>query len=98
LSDITKRIVDEMHPEKIILFGSYAWGSPGGSSDIDLFIILSDSKEPSYRRSRPVYRCLAGMGIAVDAIVKTRTEVESSKNVMTSLTKKVLEEGKILYG
>jgi uncharacterized protein len=98
LDDLTHRIVNEIHPDKIILFGSYAWGTPGDSSDIDIFIILNHSEEPSYRRARRIHRCLAGIGVAVDVVVKTSKEVEYSKNVITSLTRKVLEEGKILYG
>ena len=34
------RIADEFHPERIILFGSYAYGVPGPDSDVDLLVIL----------------------------------------------------------
>jgi predicted nucleotidyltransferase len=35
-----QRIVERLAPEKIILFGSYAYGSPTPDSDVDLLIIL----------------------------------------------------------
>lgn len=98
LSEITRRITEAVAPEKIILFGSSAWGAPGESSDIDLFIILPHSKEPSYRRARRIYRCLRGIGVPVDVIVQTHDEVERSKKVKTSLARVVLEKGKVLYG
>ena len=40
LADITDKIVREFRPHKIILFGSYADGSPNSESDLDLFVIM----------------------------------------------------------
>ena len=96
--EIKNRIVGSIHPEKIILFGSLAWGNPGEASDVDLFIIVPKSKQPAYRRAREVHRCLRGIGIPVDVIVQTHDEVERSKRVATSLARIVLEQGRVLYG
>jgi predicted nucleotidyltransferase len=98
LNEITSRIVERVHPEKVILFGSYAWGTPGESSDIDLFVILPHSEEPSYRRARAIYRSLRGIGVPIDVIVQTHDEVERAKGVTTSLARNVLQKGKVLYG
>jgi len=98
LATITKRIVLSVKPEKIILFGSYAWGKPNADSDVDLFIIVNTSDEPSYRRARLIYTALRGIAVPIDLIVKTRSEVKESASVVTSLTKKVLEQGQVLYG
>lgn len=98
LNEITRRIVESVHPEKIILFGSQAWGSPSETSDLDLFIVLPYSEEPVYRRPRTIYRCLRGIGVPIDVVVQTHDEVERSKGVVTSLAKIVLEKGKVLYG
>jgi predicted nucleotidyltransferase len=92
------RIVESLHPNKIVLFGSYAWGKPNEDSDIDLFIIVDSSGEPEYRRARKVYRCLRGVPVPIDVIVKTTNEVRKSAKVVSSLTRKILEEGKVLYG
>ncbi|HLA47812.1 MAG TPA: nucleotidyltransferase domain-containing protein [Nitrospinota bacterium] len=98
LNEITRRIVERMYPEKIILFGSYAWGVPEKASDIDLFIVVPHSEEPSYRRARAIYQSLRGVGVPIDVIVQTHDEVERSKGVATSLARNVLEKGKLLYG
>lgn len=98
LNEITKRIIEKVHPEKIILFGSYAWGAPNASSDIDLFIVLSHSDEPSYRRARFIYQCLRGIGVPIDLVVQTHDEVERSKGLVTSLARNILDKGKVLYG
>jgi predicted nucleotidyltransferase len=40
IPEITRRIVETSHPEKIILFGSYARGTSGPDSDLDLLVIV----------------------------------------------------------
>jgi len=40
IESLSKRIVKEFNPERIILFGSYAYGEPGPDSDVDLLVIL----------------------------------------------------------
>jgi len=50
VDEISKRIVSEVNPEKIILFGSYARGTPHEDSDLDLFVIVHSSDQPAYRR------------------------------------------------
>jgi predicted nucleotidyltransferase len=46
-SEIVDRLVTEFDPERIILFGSHAWGNPDEDSDIDLLVIVSETKEAS---------------------------------------------------
>jgi predicted nucleotidyltransferase len=95
LSEVTKRVAETVHPEKIILFGSHVWGTPTEDSDLDIFVIVSCCDQPAYRRARPIYKALRGLKVPIDII---RAEVERSKNVATSLVKKVMEEGRILHG
>jgi len=98
LTEICQRIVAAIKPEKVFLFGSYAWGDPHPDSDLDLFVIVASSDQPAYRRARAVYRCLRGIGVPVDVVVQTRDEVARSSKVATSLSRKVLEQGTLLYG
>lgn len=98
LNEITRRIVERVHPEKIVLFGSHAWGVPKESSDVDLFIVLPHSEEPSYRRARVVYQSLRGIGVPIDVVVQTHDEVERAKRVKTSLARNVFDKGMVLYG
>ena len=37
---MARRIGEQFHPERVILFGSYAWGTPTSDSDVDLLIVL----------------------------------------------------------
>lgn len=98
LDEATRRIAAALQPEKIYLFGSYAWGSPTPDSDIDLFVIVRTSDQPPYRRSRDAYRVLRGIKEPFEVLIRTIDEVEKSKGVVSSLVRKVLDQGKLLYG
>jgi predicted nucleotidyltransferase len=97
LETMTRRLVAEFDPEEIILFGSQAWGTPDGDSDVDLLVIVSDSDLPPSRRAQKAHRCLGGLGVSKDVLVKTRGEVERSRHVRTSLVSQILERGRVLH-
>ena len=97
LEDIVKRLADGLHPEKIILFGSHAYGEPHEFSDIDLLIVVSESDEPRYRRARKAYGCLRGLTAPTELIVLTRQEMEQGAKVPTSLASRVIQQGRTLY-
>lgn len=98
LREITRRVVEAVHPEKVVLFGSYAWGVPTEDSDLDLFVVVPHSDQPIYHRIRSAYKALRGLRIPVDIVMQTQSEVDRAKTVKTSLVKKVFEEGRILHG
>ncbi len=98
IKKITHLLVAEFHPEKIILFGSHAWGQPDKNSDVDIMVIVHDSDLSPAKRSVLAHRCLRGLNIPKDIIVKTHAEIEKYRNVHASLECKVLEQGKVLYG
>ena len=98
LNDVIQRITTALHPEKIYLYGSHAWGTATSDSDIDLFIIVKESNQPPYKRSRDVYRCLRGIREPIEILVRTADEVKRSSGVVASLTTKILNHGKLLYG
>jgi len=98
IKEITRRLVAEFQPEQVILFGSHAWGTPNDDSDIDLCVIVSESDEPPIERAVRGYRCLRGLGVSKDILVKTRAEIERYYSVYASLERQILEQGKVLCG
>jgi predicted nucleotidyltransferase len=98
LNTIVSRLVETLHPEQIILFGSYAYGYPNQDSDFDLLVIVSESDQPRYRRSRVAYSALRGISFPTDVIVMTREEVKKKLTVHSSLVRQVLDQGQVLYG
>ena len=98
LREMTQRLVAEFQPEQVILFGSHAWGTPNEDSDVDLLVIVSHSDEKPVQRAVRGHRCLNGLQVSKDILVKTRAEVERFRNVHASLECQILECGRVLYG
>lgn len=98
LEEIVRRLVNGIQPEKIILFGSHAYGHPTEASDIDLLVIVSDSDEPRYRRASKAYSLMWGLSAPTELLVMTRQELEKSATVSGSLANQALQKGKVLYG
>lgn len=94
---IVEKIVREIQPEKIILFGSYARGDFGQDSDLDLFII-KEGKESSRIMRRKVEAILWGRRFPVDLLVRKPDEVEwnfRAKNPFYLYH--IFKDGKVLY-
>jgi predicted nucleotidyltransferase len=98
LEEIVERLKEGLHPDKIILFGSHAYGKPNDDSDIDLLIVLSESDEPRYRREQKAYRYLRGLTAPTELVIATQQEVERASRVPVSLINQAVQRGKILYG
>ena len=91
-----QRIVDALNPEKIILFGSYAYGKPNPHSDVDLLVILK-TKEPLKERSWMVSRLLLPRPFPVDILVKTPKEIEKALKSGDFFLEEIFTRGKVLY-
>jgi len=96
IQKMTERIVEHFHPGRIILFGSHARGDAQSGSDFDL-LIVAPSDEPRWRRTVPVYRLLAGMGVPKDIVWWTPEEIAEWQGVKSHFINIVLQEGKVLY-
>ena len=83
--EVVRRLVDEFHPEAIYLFGSHAWGTPTADSDLDLLVIVSQSRQKPIQRAVRAQRSLRGVKVPVDVLVKTRKEFENYSSVKASL-------------
>ena len=91
-----QRIVRELNPEKIVLFGSYAYGAPTRHSDVDLLVIL-DTKDSLKERSWAVSRLLLPRPFPVDILVKTPEEVKKALAAGDFFLQEILSRGKVLY-
>lgn len=97
IQTVTHKIVQEIHPDKIILFGSYVYGRPGKGSDLDL-LIVKESDSPRHKRSIPIRKLFRGYMVPMDILVYTPQELELYKDIKSSLVHKVLSKGRVLYG
>jgi predicted nucleotidyltransferase len=84
--------------EKIILFGSYAYGTPGDGSDYDVFVILKDDTEKPILVLQDIYAGLAQnpnyKAVDVLANYKSRFEV---RNKLPTIERTIAQKGVVLY-
>ena len=93
--EIIARIVRKYQPEKIILFGSFAWGKPNRDSDIDLLIIKKTKKRFLDRLFK--VRNIVDGEIPLDVLVHTPKEIEKRLKLGDFFYREILERGKVLY-
>jgi predicted nucleotidyltransferase len=99
IQDMVQKIVADYAPQKIILFGSYAYGKPDENSDIDLLIVKDTNKRP-IERWMEVKRLLRNPSrtVSVSPLVYTPQELEERLAIKDFFIQGVLERGEILYG
>ncbi len=89
------QIVEAFDPEKIILFGSRAYGKPRWDSDIDLLVIMpyEGSHSAAAIRIRNHLDILAPM----DILVRTREEVRERIEMGDQFMREIVARGKVIY-
>jgi predicted nucleotidyltransferase len=97
IQEIADLIARHFHPEKVILFGSYARGEPNPHSDIDLMVVMKNPA-PRPRRVAPIIRLIhQHFSVAVDVVVRTPEGLALWAESPYSLSHQVLKEGVVLY-
>lgn len=97
LNEITSRLAESIHPERIYLFGSHAAGNPDDDSDIDLLIVVPDTNQSHHDLALKGRANMRDLIIPMDLVVCTRSEIEKWENVKCTLIYTVLRKGKLLY-
>jgi len=96
LREMVRRIVDAVHPDRIILFGSRARGDARPDSDYDL-LIVAPSDRPAWDRTGDLYNVLRGLGASKDIIWYTPEEADEWRNVPSELATRAQQEGRVVY-
>jgi predicted nucleotidyltransferase len=93
---VVQKIVDEFNPEKIILFGSYAYGKPNIDSDVDMLVVMESDERPAPRTSR-VIRAVHGKTFPMDLLVRTPAEIQHRLAIGDFFIEEIVGMGKVLY-
>jgi predicted nucleotidyltransferase len=99
VDEVVRRLVEHYRPQKVILFGSRAWGTPDRESDVDLLLI----KETEVRlidRRRAVRKLLfetGGVPFALDLLVYTPAEVQRRLEIADPFIGEIIQRGQVLY-
>ncbi|MFL5342967.1 MAG: nucleotidyltransferase domain-containing protein [Gemmataceae bacterium] len=89
-----RAIAEEFHPDRIILFGSYAYGTPNEDSDVDLLVIMP-TRDPHAQAVRILYRLAAPFPL--DLIVRTPYQIKWRLADRESFTTEIMTRGKVLH-
>ncbi len=95
IKQISEQIAREFKPEKIILFGSYAYGIPRQGSDIDLLVIMP-YEGSRVDQSVKIHQAL-NYAPSLDLLVRTPEEVQQRIEMGDSFMREIVKRGKILY-
>jgi len=98
LEDILKKLLTGDAPQKVILFGSYAYGNPQADSDIDL-LIIKETTERHIDRWVTVRRILSDpkRTIPLETFVLTPHEISNRLTIGDQFLKEIMEKGEVLY-
>ena len=92
---LCKQIVEKFRPQKIILFGSYAYGIPTSDSDIDLLVVMPFNGRV-HEQAVKIRRGLDST-LPLDLLVRTPEQVRERVEMEDFFMREIVEQGKILY-
>lgn len=96
IEQLVQRIVQEIQPLRIILFGSAVRGDIGPHSDIDLLVVMPEGVHRR-RIAQILYQNIRGINRPFDIIVATPADLEKQKNAIGLIYKTILQEGREIY-
>lgn len=100
ISLIVEKIKQE-NPEKIILFGSYAYGNPGKESDIDILVIknIEENKIRDFRIKLKMllWEIIIKENVPVDILVDNQERINQRINDGDMFYKEIMTKGDVLY-
>jgi uncharacterized protein len=96
LDRLVSRIVEAVHPRRIVLFGSAARGQMGPHSDVDLLVVMPDGVHRRHT-AQNLYCRLTGLGVAKDIVVVTESDVRDYGDNPSLVLYPALREGREIY-
>lgn len=89
-----RKVAEQFRPEKIILFGSHAYGTPHQDSDVDILVIMPtrNQHDQAVKIRREVPR-----SFPLDLIVRTPKNLGWRLAAGESFHTEIVKKGKVLY-
>jgi len=92
---VVGQIVQQFHPQKVILFGSYANGTHTEDSDVDLLVVMETDEKPLHIAARMA--AMVDHPLPLDVIVLTPSQLEASLRRKGTFATEVTTKGVVLY-
>jgi len=93
---VLQRIVERFHPLRVVLFGSHARSEERADSDLDLLVVLPETTDKR-RSAIEIRRALGDLPVCKDIIVTTEDEIARRGDLVGTVLRPALREGKVLY-
>lgn len=95
IDEVVRQIAEKFHPQKIILFGSYARGKPRPESDVDLLVVMDT---PMREVEQAIQICQQiDYRFGLDLIVRKPKRLAERLKMGDWFLRDILEEGKVVY-
>ena len=95
IREYVRRIAERFHPQRVILFGSYAYGHPSPDSDVDLLVVMPHEGHPAVMASE--IRKNVRSGFPLDLVVQSPEEIRRRVRIGDGFIQEILERGQPLY-
>ena len=95
IRNVTRQIVQQFHPQKVILFGSYAYGQPTEDSDVDLLVVMDTDESPLHVAAK--IAAAIEHPFPLDIVVRTPVEFASAVHRRGMFATEVATKGITLY-
>ncbi|WP_420454889.1 nucleotidyltransferase domain-containing protein [Rubrivirga sp.] len=93
---VVGRVVEEIDPLRIVLFGSRALGTAGPNSDVDLLVVVPDGNAPR-AVMRQLHERIRNVGVAVDYVVATPAQLDRFGESIGYIYREALVHGREVY-
>jgi predicted nucleotidyltransferase len=90
-----QQIVEHFGPDKIILFGSYAWAAPTPDSDVDLLVVMPTRNQ--VEQAVRIDEALEERGFPLDLLVRTPKALAARLGWGDCFMQEIVARGKVLY-
>lgn len=95
IQTFSQHIVEKFHPERIILFGSYADGQPTEDSDVDLLVILPFEEMPVQKAI--AIRQQVRAPFPLDLMARTPEQIQQRLDMSDFFIQDIMQNGRVLY-
>ena len=95
IREFCTRLVDLYHPEKVLLFGSYAYGTPNADSDVDLLVVMPHQLQAARVSAEMLLRLAPPF--PVDVLVRSPERLAERIEAGDFFLREILERGIVLH-
>lgn len=97
IQEATRRLVDQFHPSRIILFGSQARGQASPDSDVDLIVLFDQEAGIDVALTGRMHESLRGIRLAFDLVPMSVSQFSLHSQIVGTLAYPAAREGRVLY-